>query len=74
MTRKKQMLIGMIGGFIFLAPNGCAMLTAKTVGTFVATEVGKEVGKKAIKDFKEDQDRKKSEEERQTAQSSQPRN
>lgn len=72
MTRKNQFLAVLISGLIFQASNGCAMLTAKTVGTFVATEVGKEVGKKAVKDLKEEHDKKKAAEERQTAQSSQP--
>lgn len=58
MTRKRNILTGLICGGILIAGNGCAFLTAKTVGTAVATHVGKKV----IKDIKEEHDQKKAEE------------
>lgn len=71
MTPRMRIMIGLMSGAVLLASQGCAMLTAKTVGTFVATQVGKEAGKKVIKDIKEDRDEKKAAEGQQAAQSSQ---
>lgn len=61
MKRKHHIATGLISAAILFSANGCAFLTAKTVGTAVATHVGKKV----IKDAKEEHDQKKAEEEQQ---------
>ena len=56
MTRKTYILTGLLCGGVLLTSDGCAMLTAKTVGTAVATHVGKKVVKDAVtKDDEEKQ-------------------
>jgi len=62
-----MMLSLALGGSILLTTPGCALLTAQSVGTFVATEVGKEAGKKVVKDMKDDHDEKKAAEQQQNA-------
>ena len=69
MSRRINILIGLaVAVGLQIAGNGCAMLTTERVATFVATEVGK----KAVKDLKEDHDQKKQEEAQQGQPGSQP--
>lgn len=68
MSRNSRILAGLVlsAGVLF-ASEGCALLTTQRVGTFVATQVGKKV----VKDMKEDHDEKKQAEAQQQQQGSQ---
>ena len=67
MNRKsrRSLQAGVMAAGLAISSTGCAMLTTERVATFVA----KEVGKKAIKDIKEDLDEKKAAERQQQSES-----
>lgn len=64
MTRKSCILTGLFCSGVLLGASGCSLITAQTVGSAVATHVGKKV----IEDMKEKHDEEKAQEDQQTAQ------